>query len=284
VLAGQAAVAGPHLGATSATPPVPTSTIKAVHQTSVTYCVENYAFNSTVHVVNQHNGATGTITTDSKGSGCTDIAIDRACDQTVSQTIVATGTDQAGKPASSQATENAPPDPSLCHSPSPSPSPSSRGNSCDHAHLSQSVVVQGQSVRATGCGFIAGEQVDFYVHSAATYVGSATANDQGVASLTFTVSDTITPGHHTVELIGQQSGQVDTAPLEVKSAGQVRSGGGTVPLGHGSGSGSGSGSGGGSLAFTGADILAMVLIGLVAIGLGTLAVVTARRRRAAPAA
>jgi hypothetical protein len=164
---GSLATAGAASAAGSAPPPTPVSTVGPVTGNHVRYCVKNYEPNSTVTVTNQANGATVEIHTNSKGAGCAEVPVKRACGHSVTQTIVATGRDQNGNPASSQATVTAPPDKNLC-----------------------------RSVAAGG---------------------------------------------------GQQGG--------------------------------GQSNQGGSLAFTGADIIGMILAALVLIALGTVAVVSARRRR-----
>jgi hypothetical protein len=77
------------------------------------FCVKNFKPNSTVTVVNQLTGATVKIQTDSKGAGCADVPLKRAC-QAVTQKIVATGVDASGKPATVSALVRAPASPSLC--------------------------------------------------------------------------------------------------------------------------------------------------------------------------
>jgi hypothetical protein len=282
-------------GGTSATPPVPTSKITGPPGATVTYCVSNYAPNSDVTVTNKLTGDTRTIHTDSTGAGCTQIPVRRACKGTTTQTIVATGIDQAGKPASSQVVYNAPPDPKLCKpSPTPTPTPSPTPKKCksqNQAQLSVYVVKQGARVRGHACGFNPFETVFVYLHSTPVFVGSTTADGSGTAADRVHIPTCIQPGQHEIEFVGQSSGHVATATFTVKRAPgcrnrSVASGGGSVGSGGGSvtpvsaNSGGATGSGGGSLAFTGADILAMVLAGLVLLALGVVAM-RVRRRRAA---
>ncbi|MGN6474192.1 MAG: hypothetical protein ACTHK4_11175, partial [Mycobacteriales bacterium] len=284
------AAASARLPGASGTPPVPSSTVSATSDPrTVQYCVQNYNFNSHVAVTNNTNGATGGIDTDAKGSGCTNMPVQTDCSQNVSNTIVAKGNDQAGKPASSQATYTAPPDSSQCGSPSPSPStapgggtptPSPSPTTCDssQATLTVDVVPQGGTIHASGCGFSSGESVDAYAHSNPVYLGTVTASSKGNVAGSFTLPQSIKPGSHTFEFVGRSSGNVASAPFTVTSV-KVGSGGGTIGNGSG-GSGSGSsGSGGGGLAFTGADIAAMVLAALVLLAIGALLLVTVRRRR-----
>jgi hypothetical protein len=292
------AAASPRIPATSAPPPAPSSTVSPAGPDHVKYCVQNYAPNSDVAVQNQANGATGTIHTDASGSGCTTIAVKTDCKQSVSNTIVASGTGQDGKPATSQATYNAPPDPNApgCH-PTPSPTPSSthgggngggngnggngNGNGGNppgcpppgQARLSATVVPQGTQISGTACGFTPGETVDAFVHSNPVYVGSTTASSDGSVSGSFKLPPSIGPGHHTFMFVGESSGTQADAPFTVTNA-TVGSGGGTIPGAGGSG----------GLAFTGADIAAMVAAAVLLLVVGTGLLVTVRRRRAVPAA
>ncbi|HWA65686.1 MAG TPA: hypothetical protein VG899_04880 [Mycobacteriales bacterium] len=269
---------------TSATPGVPTSTIEATSAGSVTYCVSNYAPNSDVVVVNRLTGVSKTIHTDATGAGCTTIPVSSACRSTVSQTIVATGTDATGKPATSQVTYSAPPDPTKCHSASPTPTPT-KTCAATQAILSVYIVPEGARLRGHACGFTPGELVYIYLHSAPVFVGSTVADADGVAAKHVNVPKCIAPGQHEFMMVGQSSGNVATATFTItKSNACPSSGGSVVAVSAGSGgSTGGTGSGGGSLAFTGADIAAMVLVALVLLALGA-ALVTVRRRRDATSA
>lgn len=274
----------------SGTPPVPSSTVSATSNPRVVeYCVQNYAPNSTVTVTNNTNGATGSIHTDGTGSGCTTMPVETNCSHNVSNTFVATGTDQAGRQASSRATYVAPPDSSQCAgSPSPTPSRTTRsghggvgggggGNQqCDpsQAKLTVTVMPQGGSTHGTACGFTPGEAVDAFAHSDPVYLGTVTAAADGTVAGTFDIPMSVQAGQHTFEYIGRTSGNVASASFSVIAV-AAGSGGGTLGAG---------GSGGGGLAFTGADIAAMVLAALVLLAIGALILVSVRRRRTAPAA
>jgi hypothetical protein len=277
----------------SGTPPVPTSSITPdANPGTVTYCVDNYAFNSTVAVVNNANGATGTIHTNSSGHGCTNMPVKTDCTQSVSNTIVATGTDQAGQPASSQATYVAPPScpggsptPTSTSTASPSPSPT---DDCDsnQAHLNITVTPQGGRITGTACGFLPGELIDAFAHSQPVYLGTRSAADDGTVGGTFTLPMSVEPGQHDFLYVGRTSGHQATAGFRVTKT-VTGNGGGVIPGGGGPGNGVGgnTGAGGGNgLAFTGANIAVLVTAAVLLLIVGTLLVVTVRRRRTAYAA
>ena len=121
----------------------------------------------------------------------------------------------------------------------------------------------------TGCGFANGERVDGYAHSARVFLGSTIASASGRATLHFTLPAGLDAGAHSVELVGESSGQA------VSRAITIRAGGGSAAAPSSSGSG---------LPFTGGnDIWQMTAAGaaLIAVGGGLLVV---RRRRTHPAA
>ncbi|HEX3707236.1 MAG TPA: hypothetical protein VHV76_11455 [Mycobacteriales bacterium] len=287
-----AAAAG-RLATTSATPGVPTSTIKAINGDTATYCVDNYAPNSTVTIVNKSNNAVGTIHTDGTGSGCTTIHLNQACSQTLHETIVATGADAKGKPATSQAIADVPADPSLCPTSSPTPTPTPT-KTCDptQATLSIYIVAQGHFIRGTACGFLPGEIVELYILSKPHFVGNTLARNDSIATKGTVIPKCLAPGHHTFELVGETSHHVATAEFTITKApgcanNAVAGAGGSTGAGGGGVLPADANQGGGptgGLAFTGADILAMVLVALVLLALGIIATVSVRRRRTAPAA
>jgi hypothetical protein len=280
-------------GATSAVPGVPTVTIQSINDTTATVCVANFQPNSTVVLANQHNGATATIHTDAQGAGCTNIVIDRSCSATINQAIVASGVDAAGKPATAQAIAAAPPGGATCPTSSPTPTPTATEGCPPRsvAILNVYVTPQGTTVIAHACGFAPFETVNFFIFSKRHFVGSTTADATGIATDEVHIPVCIAPGQHTVELLGVNSDHIASAQFTVTpgdSCPQTRPGGGVVGPGTGHGSGptgvhnQGGGPTGG-LAFTGADILAMIIAALVLIALGVV-LVTVRRRRTAPAA
>jgi hypothetical protein len=277
------ASASTRLPADSATPPVPTSSVSPDNNpNTVTYCVDNYAPNSTVSVTNNANGATGTIHTDSSGHGCTHMPIKTDCTQNVSNTIVASGTDQAGKPASSQATYVAPPNSKDCASPTPTPTHGHHHcQAPSTAHLSDYSVPQGSSTRGTACGFTPFETVAGFIHSQPVFIGSTTADSNGSASMVAKIPNCMKPGSHTFMLEGESSGHQATATFQVQPSSACTEGSGGSTLPGGGTVRNNQGGGGGGLAFTGADIAAMVIAALLLLVVGTLLVVSARRRRTA---
>jgi LPXTG-motif cell wall-anchored protein len=133
-----------------------------------------------------------------------------------------------------------------------------------NVRLSDTSVVPGQSVTASDSGNEPGEQVNGYAHSVRVFLGSTTANGNGVATLTFTVPRSLSAGAHTVRLVGQSSGHVGTATFFVTKGGAV------APAAGGSG-----------LPFTGGnEIWPMTAAGTALVLVGGVAVFVARRRRA----
>lgn len=301
VTAAGASVRVPAAG--SATPPVPTSTITPDSvPTTVTYCVDNYLGNSTVSVANNANGAQGTIQTDSAGHGCTHMPVKTDCSQPVSNTIVASGLDQAKKPATSQATYTTQAAcPTSTPTPTPTatatatststststsnPSPSPTDTTCDPSQADLSIVVtqQGGVITGTACGFLPGESVDLFVHSQPTYLGTTAARSDGTVKDTVTLPMSVKPGSHTWIYVGRTSGNQATAEFRVTKT-VTGNGGGVIPGSGGPGSGNNpgtaSGTGGNGLAFTGANVAALIVAALMLLGVGTMLVVTVRRRRA----
>lgn len=281
---------------TSATPGVPTLTVKAVNGDSANVCVENFAPNSTVTVTNTADNSVAVIHTDSTGAGCTNVHLSTSCSATLHETLVASGTDAEGKPATATAIVDVPPPSTCSSSPTPTPTPTS---TCDptQATLSVYIVPQGALVRGSACGFLPGEVVDLYILSESHFEGSTHALVDGSASMLARIPNCIQPGPHTFELVGETSGHVATAQFTIEPSSACRSvaagGGGSGTTGPGS-SGPGGGVSGthvsnqgspaGGLAFTGANILLMLLVALVLIGLGAIAWVSVRRRRTAAAA
>jgi hypothetical protein len=116
MLAAGAATAAPRPVTAGSTPPgVPSGSVGVLGEHFVRFCVKNFKPNSPVKVVNETSGATVTIHTNSKGSGCVEVPLVRAC-KAVTQTIVATGTGADGTPATVKETVTAPATPSLCSS------------------------------------------------------------------------------------------------------------------------------------------------------------------------
>lgn len=133
--------------------------------------------------------------------------------------------------------------------------------------LSQSAGSRGQSVDAQGNGFVPGESVVFSLGN--RQVASSVANPSGVVSTSFTVPDDAPFGRTEVRASGQA--QVLSAAFEVLpgAASADRSSRATAAAG--------------SVARTGAYVGATALAGAALVGLGTVFVLGARRRRGLPA-
>lgn len=84
-------------------PGVPTSTIKPAADHSARYCVSRYAPNRPVTVRNERAGATTTLHTNNRGSGCTHVP-GFECGRSGGDRVVAVGTGADGNPATSSAT------------------------------------------------------------------------------------------------------------------------------------------------------------------------------------
>jgi hypothetical protein len=135
-----------------------------------------------------------------------------------------------------------------------------------------------------------GETVSGYIHSAtARFLGTTSAAADGSATVRGQIPVCISPGTHEFSLVGSTSGQVASATFQVEPSaachGVVAAGGGSVGPGGGGGTVKANQGGGptGGLAFTGAWIATMTAIALALLAIGTLAVVSVRRRRAVSA-
>ena len=81
--------------------------------------------------------------------------------------------------------------------------------------LSASTAAIGSTVTATGAGFETGEVVNFVLQSDPITVGSATADLDTVASVSFVVPAAAGVGAHTLVLLGATSGATVSVPLTV---------------------------------------------------------------------
>jgi hypothetical protein len=158
------------------------------------------------------------------------------------------------------------------------------------AVLNVYVTPQGTTVVAHACGFAPFETVNFYVFSKRHFVGSTTADETGIATDQVHIPVCIAPGQHTVELLGVNSEHIASAQFTVTpgdSCPQTRPGGGVAGGGVAGGGPTGvhnqAGGPTGGLAFTGADIFAMIIAALVLIALGVVLLTVRRRRASAPA-
>lgn len=107
--------ASPAAAGSSAPPPGATGSVGVLGEHFVKYCVKHFKPGSDVTVTNTTTGASVTIHTNSKGAGCTQVPIKRAC-KALTEKIVATGTGANGKPATVHSTINVPATKSLCNS------------------------------------------------------------------------------------------------------------------------------------------------------------------------
>jgi LPXTG-motif cell wall-anchored protein len=132
----------------------------------------------------------------------------------------------------------------------------------DTATVSDSTVTPGQSVTVTGEVFQPGSSVTFSLSG--SVLGSATANQAGVASLTFEVPG-LDAGTYTVEVSGTGA---DGLPLTVSTTFEVLA----------------AGSGAGDLPTTGSSgTVSMTQIAVAALAGGGLLVLLANKRRTAKA-
>ena len=86
------------------------------------------------------------------------------------------------------------------------------------ATLSSSSVAIGAPVTASGQGFLAGEDVDFVLHSDPINVGTVKATSASIASLTFNAPAAAGAGVHTLTLTGKVSGATVSVPLTLTAA------------------------------------------------------------------
>ena len=89
-------------------PGVPQSTVTELGAQSAHYCVSDYAPNVAVTVHNERTGASASIHTNHRGSGCTDVPVDVDCGHLLMETIVAAGIAADGNPGTSSAQAKVP--------------------------------------------------------------------------------------------------------------------------------------------------------------------------------
>lgn len=145
--------------------------------------------------------------------------------------------------------------------PVPTAAPGPTAATC--AQLSDTTPAQGQSDTASGQSgcFTPGEQVTGQIESNHVVVFRVNANSQGGYSATFTVPSSIPAGPHTFRVIGGTSGREYARPIVIQGAGAA-----------------GTGRGGVGLPRTGADVLALALWALLAIGGGTFLIAATWKR------
>jgi len=152
--------------------------------------------------------------------------------------------------------------PAVAHAQYPPATPVPTAATC--ATVDDSTPAQGQSVDANGTGgcFTPGEQVTGQIESDPVVVFRVNANSQGGYSANFTVPASISPGTHTFRVTGGTSGRQYARPIVVQGA---------AAGGQGTGGGVG-------LPRTGADVLALALWALLAIGGGTFLIAATWKR------
>ena len=109
-------------------------------------------------------------------------------------------------------------------------------------------------LHCTATGFKPNEQVEIAAHSPATVIATVPADPHGVVTYDYTVPDDLAAGEHALSFTGKVSTTVAIYPF-------------VVVVGHGT-SGTGGGGSHGGLAFTGTNLLALVLAALGLIGMG----------------
>ena len=124
--------------------------------------------------------------------------------------------------------------------------------------LDRAAAARGETFTATGEGFVPGETVVLSI--AGVRAGSARAGADGTFSGQITVPNAAPLGRTTVLATGQ--GQELSASFEILGSSAPATGSGTLPR-------------------TGNELLPATLGGVLLVGLGTVAVVTTRRRRTA---
>lgn len=148
----------------------------------------------------------------------------------------------------------------------------------------------GTSGTVSACGFAPGAAVSLSINGAGA--GGATANSSGCVALTYTATAgprlSVDGGPSIAARFGDNS-SVATGANPAGSTNTVYITVDVVRAGTGAGSGSGGASGGSGglattatasgVAFTGADIAAIVVGGLALLAMGTLVIIFARRRK-----
>ncbi len=126
--------------------------------------------------------------------------------------------------------------------------------------LQSTTVTAGQDVTLCADGFLAGEQVQAFIHSEPVLLGLTTADANGHATGSFTVPATTPAGSHRFELRGVSSGtSVFSATVTVAAATPASTSAATLPA-------------------TGASTGQLALLGAAALCAGIVLVLAARRR------
>jgi hypothetical protein len=139
--------------------------------------------------------------------------------------------------------------------------------------VSDGTVAPGQPVTATATGFAPDSGVDFTLFSDPVSLGTATADADGVATLTFTMPD-VAPGEH--QLVASGVGP-DGAPLQVATTITVLASADAAADLGGTGQPSGS-----ELARTGSDVDDALRFGAILLAVGGAILLGVRKRSQRP--
>lgn len=134
----------------------------------------------------------------------------------------------------------------------------------DTIAVSDATVTPGQPITLSAKTFMPGTTVTFTMFSAPVVLGTATADANGVATITVTIPANTTPGTHRIEASGTG---IDGQPLTVVTTIQV-AGTATAP-------------GSSGLPTTGSDSVSLTQVAVAVMVFGGLMVVMANKRRSA---
>lgn len=132
---------------------------------------------------------------------------------------------------------------------------------------------------AEAVGFAPGTEVTFTVYSEPLRVGTVTADDRGVASLTFGLPDDFELGSHSLEATGSVAADGGLQPGAVRVDFEVYAPGEQAPVGP-----DGDGTGRDPLARTGTDLALPLRIALLALAAGAALLLASRKRQSGSAA
>ena len=158
--------------------------------------------------------------------------------------------------------------------------------------ISATTAKPGDTIAVGGSGFSPGEPVRVTLFSEPVVLGTPTADQNGLASLTFVLPTNTPPGAHTIEMLGLSSGKQLSVALQVNPSSTTTTSttttvpGATTTVAAGAGAGSGGSSGGattvpsdqGTLPRTGDDATQDLPLAVLLISLGVVLSVVASRR------
>lgn len=151
---------------------------------------------------------------------------------------------------------------------------------CPTVAVSTTTPLEGQSITVSGVNFAPHTKLTLELHTQTYDLGTVTTDAQG----TFTTTVKLPAGVSGSHLIVAVGGNITSCPadpsahLDIQGTGQP-SGTSTSSQGAGVGGGSGHGGNGGGTAFTGVDILLLVLIAAGLLGAGVALVRSGKRRK-----